>query len=67
MKSNVGSIDKIVRILIAVIISILFFTGTVQGTLGYVLLALGAIFLLTSVVGFCPLYRLVGITTCKVK
>lgn len=67
MKSNVGSIDKIVRILIAVVISSLYFTGTVQGTVAFVLLALGAIFLLTSVVGFCPLYRLVGITTCKVK
>jgi hypothetical protein len=67
MKSNVGSIDKVVRILIAVVISILFFTGTVQGVVAYVLLALGAIFLLTSAVGFCPLYRLVGISTCKVK
>lgn len=67
MKSNVGTIDKVVRILLAVLISVLYFTGTVSGTLAYILLALGAIFLLTSLVGFCPIYRLVGVSTCKVK
>lgn len=67
MKTNVGTPDKVIRILLAVVFSVLYFTGTVTGTLGYVLLALGAIFLLTSVMGFCPLYRIFGISTCKVK
>jgi hypothetical protein len=67
MKTNVGSVDKIVRFLIAVLMSVLYFTGTVSGVLGYVALAVGAIMLLTAVVGTCPLYMLFGINTCKVK
>lgn len=67
MKSNLGSIDKAIRILIAVALSILYFTGTVTGTLAYVLLAAGAILLLTALINFCPMYRIFGISTCKVK
>lgn len=64
MKTNVGSTDKIIRIIAAVLFSVLFFTGTVTGTLGYVLLALGGILLATSLISFCPLYTLFGINTC---
>lgn len=60
-----GSIDKWVRVLIALIITILFFTNVIEGTLGYVLIALAFIFLLTSLVSFCPLYTLFKINTCK--
>ncbi len=67
MKMNMGNADRVIRIVIAIAISILFFTETVSGTLAYVLLAIGGIFLLTSLVGFCPLYRLVGLNTCKTK
>lgn len=67
MKKNVGSTDKIIRILLAIIFASLFFTGTVSGILGYVLLALGAIFLLTSLVGFCPIYAIVGLSTCPAE
>ncbi|MDZ4809935.1 MAG: DUF2892 domain-containing protein, partial [Bacteroidota bacterium] len=67
MKHNMGNADRIIRVLIAVLIAVLYFTNTVSGTLGYVLLAVGAIFLLTSLVGSCPLYSLFGITTCKAK
>lgn len=67
MKTNMGSADRVIRILIAIAASVLYFTQTVTGTLGYVLLAVGGIFLLTSIVGFCPLYRIFGISTCKVK
>lgn len=56
MKKNMGTIDKVIRILVAVIIAILFFTKVLEGTLGIVLLILAGVFLLTSVVGFCPLY-----------
>jgi len=64
MKTNVGSTDKIIRIITAVLFSVLFFTGTVAGSLGFVLLALGGILLATSLISFCPLYTLFGINTC---
>jgi Na+/phosphate symporter len=67
MKKNMGTTDRIIRILLAAVFAVLFFTNTVTGTLGYVLLALGAIFLLTSLVGFCPLYAPFGLTTCRKK
>lgn len=62
-----GAIDKVIRVLIAIVFSVLYFTGTVSGTLGYVLLALGAIFLLTSIISYCPLYAPFKINTCKKK
>ncbi|MCG9879773.1 MAG: DUF2892 domain-containing protein [Bacteroidia bacterium] len=67
MKTNMGTADKVIRILLSVVFAVLFFTGTVSGTLGIILLALGGVFLATSVISFCPLYTLVGINTCKVK
>lgn len=65
MKKNMGSTDKTIRILLAVVFAALFFTGTVSGTLGWVLVILGAVFLATSFISFCPLYTLVGMNTCK--
>ena len=65
MKANMGSMDKTIRIVIAVIIAALYFTGTISGTLGIVLLVLAAVLLLTSFISFCPLYAPFGITTCK--
>lgn len=67
MKQNMGNTDRIIRILVAVIIAVLYFTKTISGTLAYVLLAVGGIFVLTSLVSFCPLYTLFGVNTCKVK
>lgn len=67
MKKNMGSIDKMVRIVVALIFAALYFTGTVSGTLGFVLLILGGVFLMTSVVSFCPLYLPLGISTCKTE
>jgi hypothetical protein len=64
MKANMGSADKIIRIIIALIFGVLYFTGTVSGTLGYVLLGLGGVFVLTSAIGFCPLYTILGVRTC---
>ncbi len=58
MNKNIGTIDKIIRIIAAVIISMLYITGTVSGTVGFILLAVGAILLLTAVIDFCPLYRI---------
>jgi hypothetical protein len=67
MKKNMGSADKIIRVVIAIIFSVLYFTQTVTGTLGIILLVVGGIFLLTSVISFCPLYVPFGINTCKKK
>jgi hypothetical protein len=67
MKTNVGSTDKVIRIVLALIFAGLYFTGTVTGTLGLVLVILGGVFLVTALVGFCPLYAMVGLNTCPVK
>jgi hypothetical protein len=67
MKKNMGSADRIIRIIIAAIVGVLYFTGTVSGTLGIVLLSLAGVFLLTSFISFCPLYAPFGISTCKLK
>lgn len=67
MKKNVGNADRIIRIVLALIFAALYFSGTVAGTLGLVLVVLGGVFLLTSLLGFCPLYTLVGINTCPAK
>ncbi len=65
MKKNMGLADKIVRILIAAVVAILFFTHVITGTLGVVLLILSGIFILTSLVSFCPLYLPFGLSTVK--
>jgi hypothetical protein len=67
MKKNMGNADKIIRVLIALVLGALYFTGTLGGTVGYVALALGGVFILTSAIGFCPLYTLFGISTCPAK
>jgi hypothetical protein len=60
-----GSVDKMIRVLIAVVIAILYYFGKIEGTLALVLLAFSLIFLLTSLVSFCPLYTIFGINTRK--
>ncbi len=67
MKKNMGTADRIIRILFAAIFAALYFTGTVTGTWGIMLLVLAGIFLLTSVVSFCPLYAPFGLKTCATK
>jgi len=62
-----GSTDQIVRVVIALIVGVLFFTKVVSGILGFVLLAVAGIFVLTSVVSFCPLYAVFGVHTCPVE
>lgn len=62
-----GAIDKVVRIIIAVVVFALFFTEVIEGALAYTLLALSGIFVLTSLISFCPLYTIFGASTCKVK
>ncbi len=67
MKKNMGGLDRIVRLVVALVVFSLYYFGVISGTLAYVLLALAAIFVLTSFVGFCPLYVPFGIKTCKTK
>ncbi|WKK67026.1 YgaP family membrane protein [Lutimonas zeaxanthinifaciens] len=67
MKKNMGSADRIIRIIIAAIVGILYFTDTISGTLGLILLILAGIFVLTSLISFCPLYAPFGISTCALK
>ncbi len=67
MKKNMGNVDKVIRLIIAVILASLYFTGVVTGTFGIVLLVAAAVLVITTLTGFCGLYTLLGINTCKVK
>lgn len=67
MKKNVGTIDKVIRMAIALIIVLLYATSTISGTVAIVLLILSGVFILTSLVSFCPLYLPLKINTSKKK
>lgn len=67
MKKNMGNADRSIRVIIALLIAVLYFTNVISGTLGLVLLIAAGVFVLTSLISFCPLYSLVGINTCPVK
>lgn len=65
MKQNMGSMDRIIRVAVAVIVAVLYFTDVISGTVAIILGILALVFLLTSVVGFCPLYLPLKLTTKK--
>ncbi|MEN8927912.1 MAG: DUF2892 domain-containing protein [Flavobacteriales bacterium] len=67
MKKNMGTLDKSVRTIIGAIIAVLFFTGVIKGNVALVLLIVAIIFSVTSLINFCPLYKIIGVNTCKVK
>lgn len=67
MKKNMGTTDRIARLIISAIFVALYFTGTVTGTFGIVLLVLAGVFTMTSLLGFCPLYSIFGLSTCSTK
>ena len=67
MKKNVGTIDKVIRFVLAALFVVLYFTGTVTGTAGIVLLVLAAVAVITSLMSFCGLYTILGIRTCPAK
>jgi hypothetical protein len=67
MKKNIGGVDKMIRVILAVIAGILVYFEVVEDTLAYILLAVAAISVLTSLVGFCPMYGLLGIDSCSKK
>ncbi|WP_317167568.1 YgaP family membrane protein [Flavobacterium lotistagni] len=64
---NMGTADRAIRLMVAILIAILYFTGTITGTAALVLGFVAVIFAATSMVSFCPLYPLLGINTCKNK
>ncbi|MBX7182959.1 MAG: DUF2892 domain-containing protein [Bacteroidia bacterium] len=67
MKQNMGTLDKILRLVVAIVVAILYFTGTISGQIVLGLGVLAAIFVLTSLVGFCPLYLPFGLDTKEKK
>ena len=67
MKKNVGTTDKIIRIVIAVVIAVLIVLGIIKGTLAIILASLGIILVITSLISFCGLYTLFGVSTCPAK
>jgi hypothetical protein len=67
MKANIGKWDRVIRVLLAITFATLFFTETVTGTLGIVLLTLAVVLVLTSTVSFCPLYAPFGFSTRSTK
>ncbi len=67
MKKNMGTADKVVRILAAIVIAGLYFANVISGTVAIILLILAGIFIITSFISFCPLYWPFGISTSKRK
>ena len=67
MKTNMGSADRMFRLLAAVLLTVLYLTKIVTGTPGMIILVVAGVFLLTSLVRFCPLYTLLGINTCGTR
>jgi hypothetical protein len=65
MKANMGLVDRAIRVVLAVIVGVLYFTGQISGTLAIILGVLAIVFLLTSLISFCPLYLPLGISTKK--
>lgn len=63
MKGNIGSIDKIIRIIIAAVVALLYFTHVISGMLVIIILIVGAILLITVFINFCPIWHFPGIST----
>jgi hypothetical protein len=65
MKKNIGTIDKVIRIVFAIAVITLFLTNIISGVLGVVLIAVSAILVITSMLGVCPLYMILGLNTAE--
>lgn len=65
MKKNMGKVDRILRVLLAIVVGVLYVTNVINGTLALILGIFAVVFLLTSAVSFCPLYVPLGISTDK--
>ena len=67
MKKNMGMADRLLRIILAIAVAVLIYLGEISGTAAIILGIIAGVFLLTSIIKFCPLYTVVGINTCKAK
>ncbi len=67
MKKNMGTIDRVIRILLAIVVGILYLTGNISGVAAIILGILAVVFILTSAIGFCPLYVPFHISTIGKK
>lgn len=67
MIKNLGSVDKGIRIFLAVVLTTLYLTDVITGTLGLVLIGLSVLFVLTSLISFCPVYLPFGLSTLRRK
>ncbi len=67
MKANMGSIDKTIRVIIAITLGILIYANVISGIPAIVAGIVSIAFVLTSMVSFCPLYKIFGIRTCKTQ
>lgn len=67
MKKNMGAVDKLVRLVVALLLILSYFQELVSGVLGVVFLVVAGIFILTSLVSVCPIYSIFGISSCPVK
>jgi Na+(H+)/acetate symporter ActP len=65
MKKNMGLVDRVIRVVLAVVVAILYFTGQLTGTAAIVLGIIAVVFIITSAIGFCPLYFPFKISTMK--
>ena len=63
MKKNMGTIDRVIRVLLAIVVIVLYLTGSITGIAAIILGILAAVFVLTSLIGFCPLYTPFKIST----
>ena len=64
MEINMGTIDRVIRTIIAIVIAVLFYQGIITGTTGIILLVVAGIFVLTSLFKVCPIYAILGLSTC---
>ena len=67
MKKNMGSADRIIRTILALVFAVLYITGTVTGIPGVILIVVAGVFLFTSLASSCPLYSLFGLSTCPIE
>lgn len=65
MKKNMGTVDRIIRLILAIVVAVLYFTGQISGIAAIILGILALIFVVTSAIGFCPLYVPFKISTLK--
>jgi hypothetical protein len=65
MKQNVGTTDKSIRVLMAIVIAILYFTDVISGTLAIILGIIGVALVITSLFSFCPAYAILKMSTAK--